>query len=218
MSYLKFEKSELVNLEYSLSRELIRSNRAGSYASTTIIGCNTRKYHGLLVCPLEEMDGEHHVLLSTLDATVIQHDKAFNLGIHKFEGDNYVPRGHKYVRDFDATKGSHLIYRVGGVVLSREILLVSKAQQVLIKYTLLEANSDTLLQLKPFLAFRNFHALSKSNLYANTRYQEVSNGIMSRLYDGYPGLYMQCSKVAEFVPVPDWYSNVEYIEEQKTGL
>ena len=60
MSYLKFEKSELINLEYALSREVIRSNRAGSYASTTIIGCNTRKYHGLLVCPLEEMDGDHH--------------------------------------------------------------------------------------------------------------------------------------------------------------
>ena len=116
MSYLKFEKSELVNLEYSLSRELIRSNRAGSYASTTIIGCNTRKYHGLLVCPLEEMDGDHHVLLSTLDATIIQHEKAFNLGIHKYEGDNYIPKGHKYVRDFDATKGS--ILYTGSVVLS----------------------------------------------------------------------------------------------------
>ena len=191
MSYLKFEKSELVNLEYSLSRELIRSNRAGSYASTTIIGCNTRKYHGLLVCPLEEMDGEHHVLLSTLDATVIQHEKEFNLGIHKYEGDNYVPKGHKYVRDFDATKGSFLSYRVGGVVLTREILLVSKAEQVLIRFTLEEAHSDTMLRLKPFLAFRNFHALSKSNLYANTRYEEIDNGIMSRLYEGYPGLYMQ---------------------------
>ena len=125
MSYLKFEKSELVNLEYSLGMELNRSNRAGSYASTTIIGCNTRKYHGLLVCPLEEMDGEHHVLLSTLDTTVIQHEKEFNLGIHKYEGDHYVPKGHKYVRDFDVTRGSYLIYRVGGVVLSREILLVS---------------------------------------------------------------------------------------------
>ena len=72
MSYLKFEKSELVNLEYSLSREMIRSNRAGSYASTTIIGCNTRKYHGLLVCPMEKLDGEHHVLLSTIDPTIIQ--------------------------------------------------------------------------------------------------------------------------------------------------
>jgi len=117
MSFLKFEKSELVNLEYSLSRELIRSNRAGSYASSTIIGCNTRKYHGLLVCPLEEMDGDHHVLLSTLDTGIVQHDKVFNLGIHKYEGDNYVPKGHKYVRDFEALKGSQLIYRVGGVVL-----------------------------------------------------------------------------------------------------
>jgi len=217
MSFLKFEKSELVNLEYSLSRELIRSNRAGSYASTTIIGCNTRKYHGLLVCPLEEMDGEHHVLLSTLDVTVIQHEKEFNLGIHKYEGDNYVPKGHKYVRDFDATKTSYLIYRVGGVVLSREILLVSKAEQVLVKYTLLEANSDTMIRFKPFLAFRNFHALSKSNLYANTKYGVIPNGITSRLYDGYPNLHMQCSKPAEFVPVPDWYYNVEYMEEQKRG-
>lgn len=217
MSYLKFEKTELVNLEYSLSRELIRSNRAGSYASTTIVGCNTRKYHGLLVCPLEEMDGEHHVLLSTLDATVIQHDKEFNFGMHKFEGDHYVPKGHKYVREFDITRASYLVFRVGGVVLSREVLLVSKAEQVLIRYTLLEANSETLLRLRPFLAFRNFHALSKSNLYANTRYEEVNNGIMSRLYEGYPGLYMQCSKAAEYISVPDWHFNIEYMEEQKRG-
>ena len=217
MSYLKFEKEELVNLEYSLSRELIRSNRAGSYAATTIIGCNTRKYHGLLVCPLEQMDGEHHVLLSTLDATVIQHNKEFNLGIHKYEGDHYVPKGHKYVREFDTTKASYLVYRVGGVILSKEVMLVSKEEQVLVKYTLLDAHSDTLLRLQPFLAFRNFHALSKSNLYANTRYTEVENGIMSKLYEGYPELYMQCSKAVEFVPVPDWYFNVEYMEEQKRG-
>jgi predicted glycogen debranching enzyme len=217
MSFLKFEKSELINLEYALAREVIRSNRAGSYASTTIIGCNTRKYHGLLVCPLEEMGGEHHVLLSTLDATIVQHDKDFNLGIHKYEGDKYVPKGHKYVRDFDATKASFLIYRVGGVVLSREILMVSKAEQVLVRYTLMEAHSETLLRLTPFLAFRNHHSLSKSNLYANTRYREIPNGIGSWLYEGYPELHMQCSKPVEFVPVPDWYYNIEYMEEQKRG-
>jgi predicted glycogen debranching enzyme len=217
MSYLKFEKSELVNLEYSLSREMIRSNRAGSYASTTIIGCNTRKYHGLLVCPLEEVDGEHHVLLSTIDPTIIQHDKEFNLGIHKFEGDHYQPRGHKYVRDFDATKGSYLVYRVGGVILAREILLVSREEQVLIRYLLLDAHSPTLLRLRPFLAFRNYHELAKANLFANTRYTPVRNGIMSKLYDDYPGLYMQFSKEVEFVSVPDWYYNIEYMEEQKRG-
>ena len=93
------------------------------------------------------------VLLSTLDATIVQHDKEFNLGIHKYEGDKYVPKGHKYVRDFDATRASYLVYRVGGVVLSREILLVSKAEQVLMRYTLLDAHSDTLLRLIPISGF-----------------------------------------------------------------
>ena len=81
------------------------------------------------------------------DATVIQHEKEFNLGIHKYEGDHYAPRGHKYVREFDANKASYLVYRVGGVILSREMLLVSNAEQVLVKYTLLDAHSDTLFSL-----------------------------------------------------------------------
>ena len=69
MAYLKFNKDELVNLEYSLKREVLATNRAGGYMSSTIIGCNTRKYHGLLILPIEEFDGENHVLLSNLDET-----------------------------------------------------------------------------------------------------------------------------------------------------
>ena len=102
MSYLNFDKSQLVNLEYSLGKEILRSNRAGSYASTTIVGCNTRKYHGLLICPMEHLDGERYVLLSALDETIVQNNSEFNLGIHKYQGDNYIPKGHKYVRDFQA--------------------------------------------------------------------------------------------------------------------
>ncbi len=217
MTFLKFDKAELVNLEYSLSREALRSNRAGSYASTTISGCNTRKYHGLLVCPLDSFEGEKHVLLSSLDVTIIQHEKEFNLGIHKYEGDLYVPRGHKYIRDFDAEKGSKITYRVGGVVLTRESMLVQQQEQILIKFTLEEAHSDTLLRFSPFLAFRSIHKLSKANLYADRHYKPVENGISSCLYEGYPDLHMQFSKSVEFVPVPDWYHNVEYIEEQKRG-
>ena len=86
MAYLKFNKDELVNLEYSLKREVLATNRAGGYMSSTIIGCNTRKYHGLLILPIEEFDGENHVLLSNLDETVIQHGREFNLGIHKYPG------------------------------------------------------------------------------------------------------------------------------------
>lgn len=84
MAYLKFNKDELVNLEYSLKREVLATNRAGGYMSSTIICCNTRKYHGLLIVPIEEFNNENHVLLSALDETIVQHGQAFNLGIHKY--------------------------------------------------------------------------------------------------------------------------------------
>ena len=110
-----------------------------------------------------------------------------------------------------------MTYRLGGVVLTRETMLVHKKEQVLVKITLLEANSDTWIQFRPFLAFRNVHKLSKANLYLNRQYCVIENGIKLRMYDGYPELSMQLSKKAEFIPVPDWYYNIEYLEEQKRG-
>jgi predicted glycogen debranching enzyme len=217
MSYLNFDKSELINLEYSLSREMLRSNRAGSYASTTIIACNTRKYHGLLVCPMEHLDGDKHVLLSSLDCTIIQHGSEFNLGIHKYQGDNYNPKGHKYVQDFQAENALKIYYRVGGVRMIRESLLIEKEQQMLISYKILEADKPFRLKFTPFLAFRNVHQLSKANLHAQTKVKYIKNGIKTRLYDGYPYLHMQFSKEAEFVSSPDWYYNIEYLEEQRRG-
>lgn len=216
MAYLKFNKSELVNLEYSLKREVLATNRGGGYMSSTIIGCNTRKYHGLLILPVEEFDNENHVLLSNLDETVIQHGQAFNLGIHKYPG-NYEPRGHKYIIDFEYEPVYTLTYRVGGVLLKKEIILVHNEAQVLIRYTLLDAHSDTTLRLKPFLAYRNIHSLSKANMMANTKYQEIEQGIRSKLYNGFPALNMQVSKPSDFIATPDWYFNIEYIEEQNRG-
>ncbi|MBN2350097.1 MAG: glycogen debranching enzyme family protein [Bacteroidales bacterium] len=217
MSYLKFDKSQLINLEYSLNKEVIRSNRAGSYACTTIIVCNTRKYHGSLVVPVENFDGEQHVLLSTLDVSIIQNGQDFNLGIHKYQGDLYIPKGHKYVRDFEINSIPKLVYRVGGVVLTRESILVEKEEQILIKYTFVEADKTVKLRFTPFLAFRNIHSLSKVNMHANTKVKRIKNGVKSRLYDGYPYLNMQFSKTCEFIQMPDWYYNIEYLEEQKRG-
>ncbi len=217
MSYLKFDKDQLVNLEYSLYREILRTNRAGSYLSTTLSGCNTRKYHGLLVCPFDELDGGKHVLLSSLDETIIQHNTEFNLGIHKYSGDHYEPKGHKYIRDIEVNHIPKTVYRVGGVLLQRERLLVENEQQVLIRYTLLDAHSPTTLRFKPFLAFRNVHTLSKANLYANTKYKPITQGVKLRLYDAYPYLHMQFSKEPDFVPVPHWYYDIEYIKEQHRG-
>ena len=217
MSYLKFDKKELVNLEYSLQREFLRTNRSGAYSSSTLAGCNTRKYHGMLIVQLDNLDGGKHVMLSSLDESVIQHDTQFNLGIHKFPGEYYEPRGHKYIRNFEFDTIPKLTYRVGGVVLTKTRLLVEHENQVIVKYTLEEANSPTILRFKPFLAFRNVHQLSKANMVANGKYTLIQNGIKMRLYEGYPELHMQFSKEAEFVLVPDWYRNIEYMKEQSRG-
>lgn len=217
MAYLNFNKEKLVNLEYSLKREILATNRAGGYLSTTIVCCNTRKYHGLFVVPVEKFDGEKHVLLSSLDETIIQHGQSFNLGIHKYEGGVYEPKGHKYCREVSYEPVYAITYRVGGVVIMKEIILSHTEPQLLIRYTLLEAQSQTTLCLKPFLAFRNINALSQANMDINTKYEETDNGIISNLYKGFPDLHMQLSKKNEFVATPDWYNKVEYTEEQERG-
>ncbi len=217
MSYINFEKSQLVNLEYSLNRELLRSNRAGSYANSTIPNCNTRRYHGLLVTPQPGIDNENHVLLSSLDETVIQMDAEFNLGLHKYPGNIYNPKGHKYLRDFVTEPYPKMTYRVGGVILTKEMVFTTREDRMIIKYTLVDAHSPTKLRLKPFLAFRNIHALSKENIFADKKYDEVPNGIKVRMYQGYTDLYMQISKGNEYTHVPDWYYNIEYQEEMARG-
>lgn len=217
MAYLNLDKTRLVNLEYSLYREILRSNRAGSYSSSSIIGCNTRKYHGMLVCPIDHFSGGRFVLLSSLDISLIQHQQVFNLGIHKYQGNHYDPKGHKYLTDLEMDLIPKRVYRVGGMIISTEMLLVETEEQLLFKVTLEEAHSPTKIRFKPFLAFRSIHELTRQNMVANTRYDEVKQGIRTKLYEGYPYLNMQLSKSPEFVAAPDWFRGVEYLKEQHRG-
>ena len=217
MSYLRFEKALMTNLEESLTRELLRTNRSGAYSCSTIVDCNTRKYHGLLVVPIPEMDDENHVLLSSLDVTVIQHGAEFNLGLHKYQGNNYSPKGHKYIREFDCDRVPTTIYRVGGVILKKEVVFQAYEDRLLIRYTLVDAHSATTLRFRPFLAFRSVRQFTHENAEASREYHLVDKGIKTCMYAGYPDLYMQFSKKNEFVFQPDWYRGVEYPKEQERG-
>ena len=217
MSYLRFEKALMTNLEESLPKELLRTNRSGAYSCSTIVDCNIRKYHGLFVVPIPELDDENHVLLSSLDVTVIQHGAEFNLGLHKYQGNNYSPKGHKYIREFDCDTVPTTIYRVGGVLLKKEFLFQAYADRLLIRYTLVDAHSETTLRFRPFLAFRSVRQFTHENSTASREYHQVDNGIKTCMYAGYPDLYMQFSKKNEFVFQPDWYRGVEYPKEQERG-
>ena len=216
MSGLKFDKRELGNLEYSLDREMLATDRRGGYMSTTIVCCNTRKYHGLMVAPIDQSD-RTYVLLSSLDETLIQHDQSFHLALHRFEG-VYEPRGHKYITDFEYTPTPTITYRVGGAVLRKELLWIHKRTQLMIRYTLVDAHSETTLRLRPMLAFRDKHSLSKANMEADGRAYPITAGVKCRLYEGFPWLYMQLNKSdSEFIAAPDWYYNFEYQKELRRG-
>ena len=216
MSALTFDKSQLGNLEYSLQREMLATDRRGGYMSTTIVCCNTRKYHGLMVAPIDESD-RTYVLLSSLDETVVQHDQSFNLALHRFQG-VYEPRGHKYITDFVYTPTPTITYRVGGVILKKELLWIHKRTQLMIRYTLIDAHSETKLRLRPFFAYRDKHALSKANMEANGRSYPVPCGVKNRLYEGFPWLYLQTNRPdAEFIAAPDWYYNFEYQQDLARG-
>lgn len=217
MSYLKFDKALMVNLQQSLTKELLQSNKSGAYSYSTIVDCNTRKYNGLLVVPIEELGGGNFVLMSSLDATVIQHEAEFNLGLHKYPNESYSPKGHKYIRQFECDNIPTTIYRVGGVILSREKIFLSFENRILIKYTLLEAHSPTKLRFRPFLAFRSTDELCHENPQIDKSYEVVDNGVKMCLYSGFPELYMQFSCKNEFVYTPDWYRNLEYMKEQERG-
>ena len=217
MCYLRFDKAQMTNLQDSLKKEMLITNRSGAYCSTTLVGCNIRKYDGLLVIPIPELDDENHVLLSSLDETVIQHGAEFNLGLHKYQGENYSPKGHKYIVSFEWDQVPTWTYRVGGVLLKKEIIFERYVHRIHIRYTLLEAHSATTLRLRPFLAFRSVRQWTHENGVANLGYDNVKNGVRMCLYQGYPDLYMQLSKKAEWNYCPDWYRGIDYIKERERG-
>lgn len=218
MSYLKFDKTQMINLEQSLPKEMLRTNRSGAYHCTTIVGCNTRKQHGLLVIPIPDMDDQAHVLLSSLDETVIQHGAEFNLGLHQYGDNVFSPNGHKYIREYSCETVPSILYRVGGVILSKEKVFISHQNQILIRYTLIDAHSETTLRFRPFLAFRNANALVNENPDIDKSVRDVPNGISTCLYQGYPELYMQFNKEVRWVNDGHWYKGIEYYKDRDRGI
>lgn len=217
MAFIKFNKSELVNLSYSLKREIISANKTGAYCNTSIVTCNTRRYHGLLAVPVDNFGGGKYMLLSSVDESLVMDGKQFNLGIHCY-GDVYEPRGHKYIVDFDSDPVPEIIYKVGDIVFSKTIVMVPDNDQVLIRYQLVEAPQKATLRLKPFLAFRNVHSLTRQNSEARTEAQEIDGGVAFNLYPGFPDLNLQMSSKAAFRYQPYWYNGITYSDEYRRGF
>ncbi len=218
MAFLKFNKPQLVNLSYSLKREIICANKTGAYCNTSIVTCNTRRYHGLLAVPIDRFGGDKYLLLSSLDESLVMNGKQFNLGIHCY-GDIYEPRGHKYIIDFSEDPIPAITYKVGEIIFRKSILLVPDNDQVMILFELLEAPAPVTLSLKPFLAFRNIHDLTSQNPACRTAAKEVKGGLSWCLYEGFPDLNLQFStKNVSWHPAGYWYNGITYSDEYRRGF
>ncbi|CDA93042.1 glycogen debranching enzyme [Bacteroides sp. CAG:709] len=218
MAFLKFNKAELVNLSYSLKREIICANKTGAYCNTSIVTCNTRRYHGLLGVPVDNFGGSKYMLLSSVDESLSVNGKMFNLGIHCY-GEIYEPRGHKYIVDFMADPVPTVVYRVGEMEFVKSILLAPDKDQVMIRYELRRSPAEVELYLKPFLAFRNIHSLTKQNSEARTDYEDIQNGVSFNMYQGFPDLNLQLSNSGfTFKSSPYWYNGITYSDEARRGF
>ena len=216
MAFIHFLKEQLADLDFSLQRETLQANSLGAYCSSSLVSCNTRKYHGLLVVQQPQIDDNRYVLLSSLDETILQGVKTIRLATHRYP-EVYYPEGYYYLEDFSHEKFPTWIIRADDMLLKKEIILVDNDERVLIRYTVLESKLPFQMQFNPFVAFRNIHELSKSNLNANKKLENVANGIKLKMYSGFSDLYIQFSKKADFVHAPDWNYNNEYNQEHERG-
>ena len=224
MKEIYFNKDELLNLEFSLNREILRANMSNVFACTTLAGCNTRKYHGLLIAPQPKIDNENHVLLSSLDETVVINNQEFHLALHQYKGGVYYPKGHKYLESYSLKDLPVTTFRIADVILTKQMQIQERQDRLLIKYTypsdgandLSSAESMT-IKLNPLLAFRQVHKLSVKNSSADTSYREIDGGAAFRMYPCYTPLCIQFSKKVRYEHAPDWYYDFEYIKERDRG-
>lgn len=216
MAYLAFDNHTLEDYPLARHKEFILVNATGAYCSSTIVNCNTRKYHGLLVAQQPQLNDQYHVLLSSLDETLIWKEQEYELSVHEYPG-TVQPKGYQHLESFIYDRTPAWTYRIGELELKKSIVLGRENEQVFICYELVNTRGAVRLRLQPFLAFREAHAVRQANSLLNRKFQEVTNGIRFDPYDKYDPLYLQFSKKPQFTPVPDWYYNIEYHREQERG-
>ncbi len=218
----EFDKAQCQNLRKSLLFEWLETNGLGDYASGTIVGCNTRRYHGLYVGNLDAPAGRH-VLLSTLEETLIENGTKFCFSSRQHPG-SFYPRGHEYLRGVTIGAWPRFRYRVGDVILTREILMPRRQRRTIIRYSAqyYKGGARDIKELKlivrPLLAYRGFHALTKANMDLRVKTWPAPEGFKIEPYEGMPPLFMQTAAPFTFYPSPDWYYNVEYLLERERGF
>ncbi len=211
---LKLKSDPIGNFDGLLRLEWLETNGLGGWASSTVAGANTRRYHGLLVAALNP-PVNRMVMLSKMDETVETGGRRFELGTNIFPG-ALDPEGYRYLEAFEKGFWPTFTYRTDALVLRKEVIALWGENTTLVRYTVLESDAPIHLVLRPFVAARDCHALVSANDHITSE-AGWDNGIFSvQPYDGLPRLFIAAGDFT-FQAQPDWYYRFEYPGEAIRG-
>lgn len=209
-------KTQGLSPDRALSKEWLETDGRGGYASSTVLNCNTRKYHGLLVSHLPESGGRF-VLLSKLEDSIVIDGREISLSMHQYPLMQVPERLEALVR---ISLGSHprFMYQAGAVRVEKDILLARHTNTLLVRYRYRSGSGPVLLRIKPLLAFRGIHELSRENPFFRTDREITDGGFSMAPYDGLPRLHVNTGGDMNFLPGSFWYRNFEYLREMERGF
>jgi predicted glycogen debranching enzyme len=226
--------SEQVLKEWGMAgtKEWLETNGRGSFASSTVEGMNTRRYHGLLVAALPPPIGRA-VLLAKCDETLILNGQRHELGCNQYPGTVH-PRGFLYLQEFRLDPFPTFLYRAGGTTLEKRIVMLHGRDAVVLLYTAHGLPEGARLDLAPLLAYRGYHTLTQENPFLNGQAAFGQGWVRFEPYAGMPPLYLCCEVApamsqprqvgqpaalrAEYQPTGYWYHQLEYLRELERGL
>jgi predicted glycogen debranching enzyme len=214
---ISLDKTICGNLEAALSREWLETNGLGGFACGTVAGANTRRYHGLLTAALNPPGGRM-LLLSKLEETLVLGDRRIDLSTNEYEGVIH-PEGYLYISGFRLDPFPVFTYEVEGVKLEKSLFMLNGSSAVQVEYRLLESPADSKLQLelRPLIAFRDYHSTTHENPALNPQIQNEKNLASVQPYASLPRLYFAHNAEA-CAPEGYWYRNFLYREERERGL
>jgi predicted glycogen debranching enzyme len=198
-----------------LQREWLETNGIGGWASSSIANAHTRRYHGLLVAATLPPVGRV-VLLSKLDETIVSGDRRVEIATNVYPGSVH-PQGYRYLKSFTQDFFPTFTYEDSGIVLQKTVAAINGENTTVIIYRVIEAPDTFQMELRPFVAGRDYHSLTQAN---GSIQQEsyFSDDLWSyQPYDQLPTIFMRLPG-AHFEAAPDWYYHYEYLVEQQRGL
>lgn len=209
------DRSVLNNYEEAIQHEWLETNGLGGWASSSIIGCNTRRYHSLLMAatvpPAERMN-----LVSKLDETIVINEERFELGTNNY-GDAIAPKGYQYLSSFSKELFPEWIYEVNGIELKKTITMVHGENTTLILYEVLKAKQSFILELLPLLSVRGYHSMMHANNDAHWDISFENDIFKTTLYNNSPGIFIKVPH-AKYEHDPKWFYNFNYSIEKYRGL